>query len=150
MNTKVNKLIKWAAAGLFLVALTINVKVTLDDPFVMLSEQAIATGTGGGPGGETGGGTGGGGNYDAWLGNYPVCGQAQVKKYIGDPYAIPLNQQLASNEHYLYTTTYNGLRVKFVTKFDWVTRNKTQRFCVEGSGDCFWDDSSCIYRSNVN
>ena len=46
MNTKVNKLLKLAAVGLFLMALAINVKVTLDDPFVMLSEQAIATGSG--------------------------------------------------------------------------------------------------------
>ena len=46
MKTKVNKIVKLAAAGLFLVALSINVKVTLDDPFVMLSEQAIATGSG--------------------------------------------------------------------------------------------------------
>ena len=46
MNTKVNKIVKLAAAGLFIVALAINVKVTLEDPFVMLSEQAIATGPG--------------------------------------------------------------------------------------------------------
>ena len=44
MNTKLNKLLKLAAAGLFLIALAVN--VTLDDPFVMLSEQIIATGAG--------------------------------------------------------------------------------------------------------
>lgn len=47
MNTKkYPKLIKLAAAGLFLVALAINVKVTLDDPFVMLSQNVIAQTTG--------------------------------------------------------------------------------------------------------
>ncbi|WP_150450790.1 hypothetical protein [Arenibacter lacus] len=59
MNTKLRKLAKLAAAGLFLVALVINVKVTLDDPFVMLSEQAIATGTGSGGGSGTASGSGG-------------------------------------------------------------------------------------------
>ena len=36
------KLVKITAAGLFLVALAINVKVTLEDPFVMVNEQALA------------------------------------------------------------------------------------------------------------
>ena len=61
MNTKLNKLLKLAAAGLFLIALAVNVKVTLDDPFVMLSEQAIATATGTGTGT---GGTGGSGSQE--------------------------------------------------------------------------------------
>jgi len=46
MNTKLRKLVKLTAAGLFIIALAINIKVTLDDPFVMLSEAAIATGSG--------------------------------------------------------------------------------------------------------
>ena len=59
MNTKLRKLLKLTAAGLFLVALAINVKVTLEDPFVMMSEQAIATGTStDGTGTCTGAGTG--------------------------------------------------------------------------------------------
>ena len=37
---------KLTAAGLFIIALAIHVKVTLDDPFVMLSEAAIASGSG--------------------------------------------------------------------------------------------------------
>ncbi|MDO5970758.1 hypothetical protein Q4Q35_13150 [Flavivirga aquimarina] len=47
MNTKVNKIVKLAAAGLFLLALAINVKVTLEDPFAMVSEQAMASDGGG-------------------------------------------------------------------------------------------------------
>ena len=42
MTTKVNKLVKLAAVGLFLIALAINVKVTLDDPFTVISEEAAA------------------------------------------------------------------------------------------------------------
>lgn len=42
MKTKVNKLVKITVTGLFLIALVINIKVTLDDPFVMLSKDAIA------------------------------------------------------------------------------------------------------------
>ena len=63
MNTNLRKLVKLAAAALFLIALAINVKVTLEDPFVMLSEQAIATGSGTNSGtGGGGSGTGGGGH----------------------------------------------------------------------------------------
>ena len=43
MSTKVNKLVKLVATGLFLMALAINVKVTLDDPFTMVTDQALAT-----------------------------------------------------------------------------------------------------------
>ncbi|WP_150450791.1 hypothetical protein [Arenibacter lacus] len=42
MNTKLRKLAKLAAAGLFLVALVINVKVTLDEPFRLVSDRALA------------------------------------------------------------------------------------------------------------
>ena len=45
MNTKLRKLVKLTAAGLFIIALAINVKVTLDDPFSMISEVAIASGS---------------------------------------------------------------------------------------------------------
>ncbi|SHK05843.1 hypothetical protein SAMN05444280_15710 [Tangfeifania diversioriginum] len=52
MNKKVKTITTWMAAAIFLLALAINIKVTLDDPFVMLSDEAIAqtTGTGGGTG----------------------------------------------------------------------------------------------------
>ena len=33
----------WLAAAIFLFALAINVKVTLDDPFVMMSDEAVAS-----------------------------------------------------------------------------------------------------------
>ena len=39
---KLYSIIKLTAAGLFIIALAINIKVTLDDPFVMLSDNAIA------------------------------------------------------------------------------------------------------------
>lgn len=42
MYIKLKKIIKFTSAGLFLIALVINVKVTLDDPFVMLSKMVIA------------------------------------------------------------------------------------------------------------
>ena len=48
---------KITAVGLFLVALAINVKVTLDDPFVLLSEQALAQESSD-PNGSNGGSTG--------------------------------------------------------------------------------------------
>ena len=37
----------WLAAVVFVLALAINVKVTLDDPFVMMSDEAVAQTTGG-------------------------------------------------------------------------------------------------------
>ena len=42
MNKKVKTITTWLAAAIFLLALAINIKVTLDDPFVMLSDEAIA------------------------------------------------------------------------------------------------------------
>jgi len=42
MNKKVKTITSWLAAAIFLLALAINIKVTLDDPFVMLSDEAIA------------------------------------------------------------------------------------------------------------
>lgn len=41
MNTKVKKIVKLIGAGLFIVGLAIYVKLTVEDPFVMLSEEAI-------------------------------------------------------------------------------------------------------------
>ena len=51
------KIVKITAAGLFLVALAINVKVTLDDPFTMMNEKALAeeTTTNGNPSCDSGG-----------------------------------------------------------------------------------------------
>ncbi|SHK05632.1 hypothetical protein SAMN05444280_1572 [Tangfeifania diversioriginum] len=42
MNKKVKTITSWLAAAIFLLALAINIKVTLDDPFVMLSDEALA------------------------------------------------------------------------------------------------------------
>ena len=42
MKTKIGKWLKYLAASIFLLALAVNVKVTLDDPFVMMSEAVIA------------------------------------------------------------------------------------------------------------
>ncbi len=44
MNKKVKHIASWLAAAVFLFALAINVKVTLDDPFSFMSTEAIATG----------------------------------------------------------------------------------------------------------
>ncbi len=38
-----NKVLKYMATAIFIIALAINVIVTLDDPFVLLSDDAIAT-----------------------------------------------------------------------------------------------------------
>jgi len=43
--TKLSKILRILAAAAFLTALAVNVKVTLTDPFVGMSEVAIATGT---------------------------------------------------------------------------------------------------------
>lgn len=43
MNKKVKTITSWCAVGIFLFALAINVKVTLDDPFRFISNEAIAT-----------------------------------------------------------------------------------------------------------
>ena len=42
MNTKLRKITNIVAVGLFLMALAINVKVTLDDPFTIVNEEALA------------------------------------------------------------------------------------------------------------
>ena len=43
--TKLSKILKIVAAVAFLTALAVNIQVTLTDPFVGISEEAIATGT---------------------------------------------------------------------------------------------------------
>ena len=45
MKTKIEKGLKYLAAAIFLLALAVNVKVTLDDPFVMMSDSAMAVST---------------------------------------------------------------------------------------------------------
>lgn len=50
MNIKVKTITSWLAAAVFLFALAINVKVTLDDPFMLLSDEAVATTTSAGSG----------------------------------------------------------------------------------------------------
>ncbi len=47
MKTKIEKGLKYLAAAIFLLALAVNVKVTLDDPFLMMNEHAMASSTGG-------------------------------------------------------------------------------------------------------
>ncbi|WP_339878757.1 hypothetical protein [uncultured Algoriphagus sp.] len=42
MNTKFNKIVKTAAMGIFFMALLMNVKVSLTDPFVSISNDALA------------------------------------------------------------------------------------------------------------
>ncbi len=42
MKNKLKVTMTWLAAAIFLFALAINVKVTLDDPFVMVSDEAVA------------------------------------------------------------------------------------------------------------
>lgn len=42
MKTKIEKSIKFLAAGVFLFALAFNVVVTLDDPFALMSDEVIA------------------------------------------------------------------------------------------------------------
>ena len=43
MNSKIKKGLRLAAAAIFVFALAFNIKLTLDDPFVMLSDEAIAS-----------------------------------------------------------------------------------------------------------
>lgn len=45
MNTKFNKIAKTAAVGIFFMALLMNVKVSLTDPFVTISNDALAQST---------------------------------------------------------------------------------------------------------
>ncbi len=42
MKTRFNKIVKTAAVGIFFMALLMNVKVSLTDPFVSLSNDALA------------------------------------------------------------------------------------------------------------
>ncbi len=53
--TKLSKILRIVAAAAFLTALAVNVKVTLTDPFVGMSQEAIATGTDSGTGNCPGG-----------------------------------------------------------------------------------------------
>lgn len=52
--TKLSKIFRIVAAVAFLTALAVNVKVTLTDPFVGMSNEAIATGTDSGSSGTGG------------------------------------------------------------------------------------------------
>jgi hypothetical protein len=45
MNKKISKITTWLAAAVFLLALVINVKVTLDDPFSMINDKVFANET---------------------------------------------------------------------------------------------------------
>ena len=63
MNLKIKKGLRLAAAAIFVFALALNIKITLDDPFLMMSDEAVASTTysSGGGGGSSGGGSSGGG-----------------------------------------------------------------------------------------
>jgi len=45
MKSKIEKYLKYVAAAIFIATLAINVVVTSNDPFVLLSDEAIATTT---------------------------------------------------------------------------------------------------------
>ena len=45
MNSKTKKGLRLAAAAIFVFALALNIKITLDDPFLLLSDEAIAVTT---------------------------------------------------------------------------------------------------------
>ena len=47
MNSKIKKGLRLAAAAIFVFALALNIKLTLDDPFLFVSDIAIASSTGG-------------------------------------------------------------------------------------------------------
>jgi hypothetical protein len=59
MNKKISKITTWLAAAVFLFALAINVKTTMNDPFVSLSEEALAVTTTTTP--------------QSWASTYPEC-----------------------------------------------------------------------------
>ena len=42
MKTKIEKGSKYLAAGIFFIALVLNMKITLDDPFILMSEAVVA------------------------------------------------------------------------------------------------------------
>jgi hypothetical protein len=45
MKTKVGKWMKYLSSGIFFIALVLNIKISLDDPFVLMSEAVIAVTT---------------------------------------------------------------------------------------------------------
>ncbi|MGS2741683.1 hypothetical protein [Sinomicrobium sp. M5D2P17] len=55
MKTKFRKAVKIFAAMLFLVALAINIKATLNDPFTRINEEALAYQSSGYGGGDCSG-----------------------------------------------------------------------------------------------
>lgn len=53
MNTKFNKIVKTAAVGVFFMALFMNVKLSLTDPFVSINNDALAQSSSSGSGPQT-------------------------------------------------------------------------------------------------
>ena len=45
MDPKIKKGLRLAAAAIFVFALALNIKITLDDPFLMMSDKAVASTT---------------------------------------------------------------------------------------------------------
>lgn len=70
MNTRLKKIMKITAAGLFVVALAINIGVTLSDPFSTVCSQALADSTYTGDNGSSNNSTNGI-NFDTPY--YPTC-----------------------------------------------------------------------------
>ncbi|WP_192348901.1 hypothetical protein [Algoriphagus sp. Y33] len=50
MNTKLNKIVKMAAVGIFFMALLMNVKLSLTDPFINMDNDALAQSSSSGTG----------------------------------------------------------------------------------------------------
>lgn len=74
MNTRLKKIMKITAAGLFVVALAINIGVTLNDPFSTVSKEALADTTGTGDSSGYSASTSNGKNYTE---EYPECPKSE-------------------------------------------------------------------------
>ena len=64
MKTKIEKVLRYLAAGIFFVALALNVKFTLDSPYFLTGNELVAQTTGTDTGSDTGTGTDTGTNGD--------------------------------------------------------------------------------------
>ncbi|PZX48680.1 hypothetical protein [Algoriphagus chordae] len=73
MNTKLNRLVKTAAIGIFFMALLMNVKLSLTDPFLTISNDALAQ--------TSSSSSGGGITCPAWGTNYGSCHKRSFNYY---------------------------------------------------------------------
>ena len=142
MNAKLRKLVKITATGLFLIALAINVKVTLEDPFSMVSEKAMAETTSlpWTPPEEE--------NYDLdWQSSYPECAEnlwiTSVTKRYFDASLAPSG----SVSIRLVSVSYSGGHATYHCEETLTQKIKTrQKICVSGLGACFSNDLNCSQR----